>query len=197
MPLFVRDPGLAGDNAGPSRRMDRLDAALVDLDRSTPLRRRTLDHPRQVDLKRSCPRSQAKWARGGSMPTRDVTPYAIRRDEGGGSGGRARASSGPPHRGARCDRRAPGVCRIPSTLAWCGASSNAPWAPSGLCARGDHERTASSGRGAPGHPIRWIGLGRLRRPVRPATPPIETASTWIGRATFRRTSTSGRSRRSG
>ena len=32
VPLFVRDPGLAGDNAGPSRRMDRLDATLVDND---------------------------------------------------------------------------------------------------------------------------------------------------------------------
>ena len=32
VPLFVRDPGLAGDIADPSRRMDRLDATLVDLD---------------------------------------------------------------------------------------------------------------------------------------------------------------------
>lgn len=79
VPLFVRDPGLAAGIAGPSRRMDTLDAALVDLDE----RLRSagghlivrLGRPEEIvpAVAREVGASQVHAAR-------DVTPYAIRRD---------------------------------------------------------------------------------------------------------------------
>ena len=79
LPLFVRDPGLADAAGGDSRRMARLDAALVDLD--SRLRgvggRLIIRHGRPEEILPSVMREVgAKQVHA----ARDVTPYAIRRD---------------------------------------------------------------------------------------------------------------------
>lgn len=82
VPLFVRDPALAGDGTadGPSRRLARLDAALVDL--HTRLRAaggrlivRT-GRPEKV-----VPEVAREAGARRVHAARDVTPYAIRRDD--------------------------------------------------------------------------------------------------------------------
>ncbi len=81
VPLFVRDPGLARDIAGPSRRMDRLDATLVDLDdRLRSVGGRLIirtGRPEEV-----VPAVAGEVGARQVHAAREVTPYAIRRDEG-------------------------------------------------------------------------------------------------------------------
>ena len=80
VPLFVRDPGLARDIAGPSRRMDRLDATLVDLDdRLRSVGGRLIirtGRPEEV-----VPAVAGEVGARQVHAAREVTPYAIRRDE--------------------------------------------------------------------------------------------------------------------
>ena len=80
VPLFVRDPGLAGAIGGGSRRTARLDAALVDLD--TRLRaiggRLIVRHGRPEEV---LPAVVREVGARQVHAARDFTPYAIRRDE--------------------------------------------------------------------------------------------------------------------
>lgn len=80
VPLFVRDPGLAGGIGGGSRRMARLDATLVDLD----ARLRSVGGRLIVRVGRPedvLPVVAREVGASRVHAARDVTPYAIRRDE--------------------------------------------------------------------------------------------------------------------
>lgn len=80
VPLFVRDPGLAGDITHPSRRMVRLDAALVELDdRLRAIGGRLIvriGRPEEV-----VPAVAREVGARRVHAARDVTPYAKRRDD--------------------------------------------------------------------------------------------------------------------
>ena len=80
VPLFVRDPGLSDAAGGGSRRIARLDAALVDLDNR--LRgvggRLIIRHGRPEEV---LPAVMREVGARRVHAARDVTPYAIRRDE--------------------------------------------------------------------------------------------------------------------
>ncbi len=80
VPLFVRDPGLADGIAGGSRRIARLDAALVDLDtRLRAVGGRLIVRPGRPE--EVLPAVVREVGARQVHAARDVTPYALRRDE--------------------------------------------------------------------------------------------------------------------
>ena len=80
VPLFVRDPGLANGIARGSRRMARLDATLVDLDtRLRAVGGRLIVRPGRPE--EVLPAVMREAGARQVHAARDVTPYALRRDE--------------------------------------------------------------------------------------------------------------------